>query len=452
MPPNFAVLKNENQNRMIDRSTPPQLQPIRNINLPNWQTINFKNGVTAHVIDAGTQDVIKVELIFPAGRWHEPSHGIAAAVASQLKEGTRTKSALEIANMIDFYGASIQTHAFIDYASVTLYTLTKHLNALLPLLRELLTESIFPQHELDIYKNNSIQKLSINEQKVEFRAQRKFTEVLYGKQHPIGYTTSKEDFEALQQNALVGHRNATYDPQDCMMLISGKVKDDALKQIEQTLGSDNWNQPNRVGVLHEPKTLNGTRVHNDPIDGAVQSALRVGKRFINKLHPDYPAVKCVNLVLGEYFGSRLMSNLREDKGYCYGIHSSVASFLQDGYLLIASEVGSHVTAGALHEINVELERLQQDLVPTEELDAARNYRLGTLLGDLDGPFNSADLLKGLLLFGLGKDYFDRYVQTIQTITPQEIRDMAQRYFSPDSMITVVAGAAVNEAQPVSKTV
>lgn len=434
---------------MIDRSTPPLLQPIRNIALPDWQTIKFKNGVTAHVIDAGTQDVIKVELIFPAGRWHEPAHGVAAAVAAQLKEGTRTKTALEIANLIDFYGASIQVHANIDNASVTLYTLTKHLEALLPLVRELLTESIFPQHELDIYKNNSLQKLSINEQKVEFRAQRKFTEALYGRQHPIGYTTSKEDFEALQQNALVEHRNATYDPQDCMMLISGKVKDASLKLIEQTLGTDNWNEPKQAGLLHEPKATNGVGLLNDPIDGAVQSALRVGKRFINKLHPDYPAVKCVNLVLGEYFGSRLMSNLREDKGYCYGIHSSIASFLHDGYFLIASEVGAKVTDGALREINVELERLQNDLVPTDELDAARNYRLGTLLGDLDGPFNSADLIKGLLVFGLGKDYFNRYVQTIQTITPQQIRDMAQRYFSPNNMITVVAGAAVNEAQSVS---
>ena len=441
-------MKTDTHNPMIDRRTPPPLQPIRYINLPSWETQTFSNGVTAHIVDGGTQDVIKVEMIFPAGRWHEPSRGVAAAVAAQLKEGTRTKTALEIANIIDFYGASISTHAYIDYASVSLYTLTKHLPALLPLMRELLSESIFPQHELDIFKSNSIQKLSINEQKVEFRAQRLFTEVLYGKQHPIGYTTSKEDFEALQTDLLVQHRNRTYDPQDCMMIVSGKVKGEAFKLIEEHLGTDNWNAPQRTGVVHEPITTNGTRVHNEPIDGAVQSALRVGKRFINKLHPDYPAVKCVNLVLGEYFGSRLMSNLREDKGYCYGIHSSIASFLQDGYLLIASEVGADVTGGALKEINVELERLQQDLVPVEELDAARNYRLGTLLGDLDGPFSSADLLKGLLLFGLGKDYFNRYVETIQTITPQQIRDAAQKYFQPDSMITAVAGAAVREAQTV----
>ncbi|HZG00942.1 MAG TPA: pitrilysin family protein [Chitinophagales bacterium] len=433
---------------MIDRRTPPPLQPIRNINLPAWETTRFANGVTAHVVDGGTQDVIKVEMIFPAGRWHEPTRGVAAAVAAQLKEGTRTKTALEVANLVDFYGASISTHAYIDYASVSLYTLTKHLQALLPLMRELLSESVFPQHELAIFKSNSIQKLSINEQKVEFRAQRLFTEVLYGKQHPIGYTTSKEDFEALQTGMLVTHRNNTYDPHDCIMIVSGKVKGDAFKLIEQYLGTDNWSNPQRADSVHEPVTTNGTRVHNEPIDGAVQSALRVGKRFINKLHPDYPAVKCANLVLGEYFGSRLMSNLREDKGYCYGIHSSIASFLHDGYLLIASEVGADVTDGALKEINTELERLQQDLVPADELDAARNYRLGTLLGDLDGPFSSADLLKGLLLFGLGKDYFNRYVETVQTITPQQIRDAAQQYFHPDSMITAVAGSAVREAQTV----
>lgn len=232
------------------------------------------------------------------------------------------------------------------------------------------------------------------------------------------------------------------------MLISGKVNDDALKTIEQHLGNDAWNKRTANEKNYTPQPCNGTAMFNDVKDDAVQSAIRMGKRFINKLHPDYPAVKTVNLVLGEYFGSRLMSNLREDKGYCYGVHSTIASFLHDGYLCISSEVGAHVTNESLREIKFELNRLQEDLVPNPELDAARNYRLGTLLGDLDGPFNSAELLKGLLLFGLDETYLQRYVHTIQTITPQDIRDKAQQYFSADAMTTAVAGSRVGEPQTV----
>jgi predicted Zn-dependent peptidase len=134
-----------------------------------------------------------------------------------------------------------------------------------------------------------------------------------------------------------------------------------------------------------------------------------------------------------------MSNLREDKGFCYGVYSSIASFLDDAYLCIATEVGIDVTAAALHEIEVELNRLQNYLVSKEELEAAINYRMGVFLSDNDGAFNQHEMLKGLLLFGADKNYLTNYIHTLRHATAKDIREMACKYFDFNSMHKIIAG-------------
>ena len=323
-----------------------------------------------------------------------------------------------------------------------MYCLNKHLIALLPLLYELITEASYAESELNIYKQNSIQKLMVNEQKVEFIGQKKFTELLYGNQHPIGYTTSREDYDAMLTEDLINFRKQYFTSGNCKVIISGKVNDADWNNIENTIGSSAFNTFNSSKANHKAISSHDYSIVNEEKEGAVQSAIRVGKRFINKLHPDYCEVKTANLILGEYFGSRLMSNLREDKGFCYGVHSSIANFLNDAYFIVATEVGADVTAKAIKEIELELKRLQNDLVSMDELDSARSYRLGTILGDVDGPFNSADTLRQQILFGLDENYFKKYVDTLLEITPDQIRTAAQKYFDYSNMITIAAGAKI----------
>lgn len=423
---------------MIDRSIAPEIQPIKEIQLPETISEVLANGMPLHVISSGQQEVAKVEVVFYAGRKQEHKRAVASATASLLKEGTASHTALEIANLIDYYGASIQTKSYIDYSSVTLYCLTKHLNILLPLVYELITEASYPQQELELYIRNQKQKLEVNEMKVEFIAQRAFTANLFGPEHFIGYTTSKSDLEQLTSDDLLQFRSTYYSPSQAFIIASGKLTDEHLKYIDKYLGMS-FNQGTKPQV--EKVEVSGTApalIVEEKAD-AVQSAVRVGKRFINKMHPDYPLVKATNLILGEYFGSRLMSNLREDKGFCYGVYSSIASFLDDAYLCIATEVGIDVTAAALHEIEVELNRLQNYLVSKEELEAAINYRMGVFLSDNDGAFNQHEMLKGLLLFGADKNYLTNYIHTLRHATAKDIREMACKYFDFNSMHKIIAG-------------
>jgi predicted Zn-dependent peptidase len=426
---------------MIDRSIAPEIHAISSITFPDVQSITLSNHIPLHVLASGQQDVAKIEIIFLAGRTQEHKRAVATATASLLKEGTSNRSSLDIANLIDFYGASIQVKSYIDYTSLTLFCLTKHLDYLLPLMAELIQDATFPESELQLYVRNQKQKIEVNEMKVEYLGQRLFTSTLFGTQHPIGYSTSKTDLEALTRDDLVQYKDQYYTHQNAFIMASGKLDKNHLVLINKYLGVPMNKHTVRDNISPALSAAPAGLYVEEKAD-AMQSAIRVGKRFINKLHPDYPLVKAANLILGEYFGSRLMSNLREDKGYCYGVYSSIASFINDAYLCISTEVGVDVTEEALNEIDIEILRLQNELVNQDELQAAINYRMGVFLGDLDGAFNQHEYLKGLYLFGADKEYAMQYIQTLRSATPQQIRDMAQKYYTVDNMYKVVAGKNV----------
>jgi predicted Zn-dependent peptidase len=173
--------------------------------------------------------------------------------------------------------------------------------------------------------------------------------------------------------------------------------------------------------------------------GAVQTATRIGSRTINKRHADYPGLKVLNTLLGGYFGSRLMKNLREDKGLTYSIHSSVSSLDLSGYKLISAEVDKSRSAQAVAEIYNEIRRLQQKPAGSREIEVVRNYMAGELLRLFDGPFAMAETFKAVWEFGLDSTYFTRLKDTIQSITPDEIMKLAGQYYDINDLYEVTAG-------------
>jgi len=165
----------------------------------------------------------------------------------------------------------------------------------------------------------------------------------------------------------------------------------------------------------------------------------MGLPFINRSHPDFPAVQVLNTVLGGYFGSRLMNNIREDKGYTYGIGSGIAAYKQAAALFIATEVGTDVCKAATIEIEKEINLLKTDLVPAEELSLVRNYMLGSLLGSLENVFSHADKFKNLYFSGLDYEYYDRYTDVVKSITAGELLKLANEYLDFDRFYKVIVG-------------
>jgi predicted Zn-dependent peptidase len=221
-------------------------------------------------------------------------------------------------------------------------------------------------------------------------------------------------------------------------MVSGKVTDNTLQLIEKHFGCiPPAAQIDAGSIHHKPLTQTGKFLIEK--QDALQSAIRIGKMLFNKSHSDYIGMLVLNTVFGGYFGSRLMSNIREDKGYTYGIGSAVVSFLHAGYFTISSEVGTEVTQSAIKEIYYELERIQSELISNSELTRVRNYMLGAFLRSIDGPFALADRFKAIYFYGLDYEYYDRYIETIKTITPAELRNLANKYLRKDEMIELVVG-------------
>jgi zinc protease len=423
--------------KMLDRKIAPPLREISNLQLPNTELIHLDNGIPVHIIRMGTQAVVKLELIFNAGRWYEDKLSVSRATAQLLKEGTKTRSGKEIAEMVDFYGASIGFPANLDTSNVILFCLTKHFEKLLPLLDDLLTMPAFAEDEVERFKKRSLRKLKMDLGKPDVVAYRQITESIFGKKHPYGYNSQPKIYSALERADLVRHFEKHYRAGNCSIVLSGRPTDNVLDLLNKTLGR---NLPKGHSVPKEAilKPNPNQRLYF-PKEKALQSAVKVGRKLFNRTHEDYNGMYVLNTILGGYFGARLMTNLREDKGFTYGVYSMVEPMCHDGYFYISTEVNKGSAQAALHEIYKEFRRLREEPISDTELYMVKNYLKGYLLTWIDGPFNTAEVIRILVAENVGFNFYEELVETIQNITPAELQLLANKYFQEEDMFEVIAG-------------
>lgn len=373
---------------MINRKIAPQIFDAVDFNLQLKPYTKFilDNGVEVYSIDAGAQEVVMVECVFFAGNCYENKNIIAATTNFMLKNGTSTKKAFAINEHFDFYGAYLNRSCHNETATFTLHTLSKHLPNLLPEMAEMLTDSIFPEEELAIYKQNQKQRLEVNLKKCDFVANRLIDEYVFGFHHPYGKYTSTADYDNIQRDELLAFYKQFYTQGKCIMFVAGKLPSDIATQLNNVFGKLPFNQQNieLPKVEAKPAEQKKYNIIND--ENGVQGAIRMARPFPNRHHPDFPKVQVLNNIFGGFFGSRLMSNIREDKGYTYGIHSYLQNLVLQTAWMISTEAGRDVCAATLEEVYKEMARLRDEKIPDEEIDLVRNYMMGGLLGALDGPF------------------------------------------------------------------
>jgi zinc protease len=424
----------------LDRSIQPSILNASDFSfqLADIQLLQLQNGIPCYYFNAGAQEVVNIDFQFNAGSWNQPKPGVAAAVGALLKNGTSTKSALAINELIEFYGANVKCGAGNDFTSVTVSCLSKHLHRILPLIFEMITDSVFPQSELEIYQQNTIQRMKVSLQKSDFVANRKIDEYLFGYEHPYGFYNQIADIEALQVADLKQYLHQYFCFDNCKIFIAGKFDNSLLKDVEHLFGSSQWNKAEakpKALFVAKPADQKKYRITNDA--NGVQGSIRMAMPFINRSHPDFAGMILTNTLFGGYFGSRLMSNIREDKGYTYGIHSYIYNNLHDGAFGISTEAGKDVCEAAVAEVYKEMEILKTEKIDEEELQLVKNYILGGLLGDLDGPFQIMQRWKNLITFGFDKQRFDNNVRIYKTITTKEIQALANQYFIPENFYELI---------------
>ncbi len=424
---------------MLNRTIAPPIKDAVHFDLKlrPYDTFTLDNGVTVYAINAGMEDVLQLEMVFYAGNCYEPAGLVAAATNSLMRNGTTAKTAFEINECFEYYGAHCNRSCYNETAVLTLHTLSKHLPHLLPVLQEMITDANYPETELDIYKQNSSQRLLVNLRKCDFVGNRLIDAYLYGELHPYGRYSRTEHIEALTTAQLRAYHKQYYANGHCIIFVSGKLPADIGEQLNRSFGHLPL-QPPRINQQQDtpvPAATKKYRISNDP-DG-VQGAIRMGRPFPNRHHPDFGKAMVLNNIFGGFFGSRLMSNIREDKGYTYGIYSYLQNHIQNTAWIISAEAGKDVCEAAVEEIWKEMRLLQEELVDEEELLLVQNYMMGTILGDLDGPFQIMSRWKNIILSGVDERYFYNSINTIKTITAEEIQEMAQRYLNPADFYDLV---------------
>ncbi len=421
---------------MPDRAIAPTYRPIGTIEFTDPSVFKLQNGIEVFCFDLADEEVIKIEIITEGGKWNESKLGVASLAAKLVKEGTQKLTAVEFANAVDFYGGTFQSTAGLHTAVFTLFSLNKYLPELLPLMKEALTDAAFREDDLQLAVGQSLQKLAINLEKVEYCGQRAFLNQLFGDNHPYGSLANADTYRAITRADLKDHAQ-NFLTSNAKIIVSGKIPAGFNLLLNDTLGTLKLHADLELKEHVLQPFL--SQKHNDDWPKAQQSAIRVGRQIVNRNHPDFHALQVFNTALGGYFGSRLMKNIREDKGYTYGIYSSLVSMPQAAYFHISTEVGKQFREETIKEIHHELKRLQTDLMSEQELSMVKNNMLGNILEGIDGPFNLASTYKSLLPYNLDFGYFYDFIKVIKTITPPDIQRLASQYFDPAEMTEIVVG-------------
>ena len=426
--------------QQLDRTQPPLLADFVPFNIEKAKSQLLEHGIPAYSITAGSQEVIRIDFVFGSGSWQEEVPLAASLTSRMLQEGSRFRSGRVLAETLDAYGAYLQYEAGVDRSAVSLYTLTKHLATLLPTVLELIFLPGFPLAELETTVRNQQQQLAVDRQKVSVMARRAFMQAVFGAKNPYGYQAEEADLAHLRPDQLARFHKRNYTTNNLTVIAAGWQAEQALDQLNKALREITPSiSDSLLEISHPFETAAPGRIEV-PKEGALQHALRLGKPMVGKLHPDYIGLKVLNTVLGGYFGSRLMSNLREDKGYTYGVGSAILSYERAAFFTIATEVGAAVSDDAIEQIMLEVDKLRKEPIPTQELNTVRSYLQGVYLSNFDGAFALADRFRDIHFFGLGYDYYDAYIGTVESIGSEKLLELAQTYLAPDSLLVVRAGS------------
>lgn len=423
----------------MNRTRAPRSRAITNINIQHPRKQILPNGIPLYSILCGNYDIVRIDFLFAAGTSTGDFPLVAQMTNAMLTEGSSKYTSAEIARKLDYYGAFVEPAVDVDTAGIVVYTLGKFAEPVLHLVEEFLKHPSFPPKELNVMLGKRKQHFIIDQQKVKTMARQRFSEVLFGKEHPYGRNTNIHDFDRVNRNLLMEYHKHSGYAGNCTILVSGRFDTTLVTLIENLFGGNDWLAAGSQKKIIPPPTPHPEKKHHIDRKDALQSAVRIGRLLVNKKHPDYAGLLVLNTLLGGYFGSRLMKNIREEKGYTYGIGSFILSMHNAGCLVIVSEVGTDVTGAAIREIYREIEGLCTRPVPAGELRVVKNYMMGELVREFDGPFALAESVKGIIEYGLDTGFFYKIIQAIKTITPGELLNLARKYLDTSEMYEVVAG-------------
>ncbi|MFD2202762.1 M16 family metallopeptidase [Shivajiella indica] len=422
---------------ILDRSIAPKFKIPDHITFPTPIKRTLQNGVHLYFIPTPEINAIRLEINAdtPAILGKEEKKLAPYFTLHMLLEGTTNRTAAELDDFFDTYASEVEIITTFEHQGLSLLTIKKHFSKVLPVFRELMTEAIFPEKELAKRKSQKSLSLSIMREKNGNRASQIFRKELFGPSHAFGQVAEENDVEAIQRQDLLDfYTNDLWANPE--IFLTGNVTEKELEMIEEYLGN--------LPIISRPIKFShfSNKVHNrqvEPRQKSVQSSLRIGCHLIPKNHPDYFGLWVFNVFLGGYFGSRLIKNIREDKGHTYGIYSSIGSLKAADYWIVMADVIKEHSEEVIEEIYKEIQKLQNENIPLDELETVRNYLVGNLLSNFSSSFELISRFKTIHQAGLDFDFFEHQLAYIKSFNPKEIQKIGRKYLQRDHMVEVIVG-------------
>jgi zinc protease len=420
---------------MLDRSLPPPAGEISQFEIIQAQTDYLSSGVPVHRVEAGKHEILLIECIFRSGKWYENIPGISFFSSRMMHEGSENMNAEEIADFFESHGARVEIHTGADLVTFEVYVLKKHFAKVISVFKDLFFNPVYPARELEIMKEIQIQQIRVNEKKNNIRAGKEFRKLLFGEFHPYGRSLEIQNIEKYitVENCRNYYQSVLLSGLE--IIISGNLDSGIIQSLE-IFSEIPPVTPTDIRLANPSSDLSEIRI---PVKDSSQTSIRYGRKIIGKDHQDYLPLVVLNELLGGFFGSRLMKNLREEKGFTYGIHSSLVHHLQDSYWVVGTDVKKEFASDAFREIKHEFARLKEDPVDSDELNMVCNYLKGNFLSGIETSFSLAEKFKNIHFFNLGYQHYDDYLHILQTISASRIQELANLYLNEEGFRLVMVG-------------
>lgn len=425
------------------RTTAPEpLSPVP-FDIPQPIIRTFSNGIKLVIFEDRRLPLVSFRLAVLSGDANDPadSNGLSSAMASMLTEGTLNYTSRELAEKIERVGASVSANASSDFTVISASSLSLYTNDVLDLIAEVALRPTFPQAELDLYKQNSIENLKFQRSQPNFLANEQAARILYG-DHPYAkISPSAADFEKLNRKDLIDFHARTIQPNNAVFIVVGDVDGDEIAQrINERFGHLQTGEKDYLTFTVPPiRTERTITIVDRP--GSAQSNIILANLAIERDNPDYFAVLVMNQVLGAGASSRVFMNLREEKGYTYGAYTRIDAKRVAGEFEATAEVRTAVTGDSIKEFFYELNRIRDDKVSDAELADAQNFLTGVFPIRAETQEGLTNLIVSQQLYGLPADYLQTYREEVSRITIDDVQRVARKYIDPEKIAMIVVGDA-----------
>lgn len=423
---------------MLDRSISPKITSFTDLKFDYPGFVTLSNGVKLYVLNNGDQEVNKFEVIYRGGLLEETKPLQSFVLASMLIHGSAEYSSQDVAEILDYNGSQFSATNHDNFTHISLNSLNKNFSTVLPVLKSIIQAPSIPEREYELLCSQIKSAYHTARQRVKYLSQMAGRKLYFGEKHPFSHMICDEDVDNLAIEDILSFHHKYYKPENCVMVLSGKVDEKEIALIDKYFGQ----APNLSDIsefVECERISSATKNIVVDKEGALQSSVYMLQEAIPRNHPDYIKLRILVTALGGYFGSRLMQNIREDKGYTYGINAMLVGRRSGAKIVITSECDTAYTYLLVKEVENEIRRIQDKLMGEEELDTVKNNMLSDLAKTLDSPFSMASCVSSNIIFSTGEDYFNRQIAEITKITTKELQEVANKYLDVSKFYTAIAG-------------